>query len=63
MQYQKRHQLLEIISEYKSDNTALKKQIDDLKQKAASGDDLNEDQQKKVDSEESLLAELAQLGL
>ena len=39
------------------------KQIDDLKQKAASGDDLNEDQQKKVDSEESLLAELAQLGL
>jgi uncharacterized coiled-coil DUF342 family protein len=31
MQYQKRHQLLEIISEYKSDNTALKKQIDDLK--------------------------------
>jgi|TARA_B110000261_G_C13025563_1_gene333988 chromosome segregation ATPase len=32
MQYQKRHQLLEIISEYKSDHTALKKQIDDLKQ-------------------------------
>jgi uncharacterized protein YeeX (DUF496 family) len=31
MQYQKRHQLLEIISEYKSDNTALKRQIDDLK--------------------------------
>lgn len=37
------------------------KQIEDLKQKA--GGDLNEDQQKKVDSEASLLAELAQLGL
>ena len=34
MQYQKRHQLLEIISEYKSDNTALKKQIDDLMHKS-----------------------------
>ena len=31
MSYQKRNQLLEIIQEYKSDNTALKKQIDDLK--------------------------------
>ena len=34
MKYQKRHQLLEIISEYKSDNTALKKKIDDLIQEA-----------------------------
>ena len=31
MSYQKRNQLLEIIQEYKSDNTALKKQIVDLK--------------------------------
>mgnify|MGYP001231342862 CR=1 len=31
MSYQKRNQLLEIIQEYKSDNTALKKQIEDLK--------------------------------
>ena len=31
MQYQKRNQLLEIIQEYKSDNVALKKQIEDLK--------------------------------
>ena len=31
MIYQKRNQLLEIIQEYKSDNTALKKQIEDLK--------------------------------
>ena len=31
MSYQKRNQLLEIIQEYKSDNTALKKQIDNLK--------------------------------
>ena len=31
MKYQKRHQLLEIISEYKSDKSALTKQIDDLK--------------------------------
>ena len=31
MKYQKRHQLLEIISEYKSDKSALAKQIDDLK--------------------------------
>ena len=30
MSYQKRNQLLEIIQEYKSDNTALKKQIEDL---------------------------------
>ena len=31
MIYQKRNQLLEIIQEYKSDNTALKDQIKDLK--------------------------------
>ena len=31
MSYQKRSQLLEIISEYKSDNLALKSQITDLK--------------------------------
>ena len=31
MSYQKRYQLLEIIQEYKSDNTALKEQIKDLK--------------------------------
>ena len=31
MIYQKRNQLLEIIQEYKSDNTALKEQIKDLK--------------------------------
>ena len=31
MSYQKRNQLLEIIQEYKSDTTALKTQIDDLK--------------------------------
>tara|TARA_R110000787_G_scaffold246417_1_gene352174 strand:- start:357 stop:536 length:180 start_codon:yes stop_codon:yes gene_type:complete len=31
MSYQKRNQLLEIIQEYKSDNTALKGQITDLK--------------------------------
>ena len=31
MSYQKRNQLLEIIQEYKSDNTALKTQITDLK--------------------------------
>ncbi len=31
MSYQKRNQLLEIIQEYKSDNIALKKQIEDLK--------------------------------
>ena len=31
MSYQKRNQLLEIIQEYKSDNVALKKQIEDLK--------------------------------
>ena len=31
MNYQKRNQLLEIIQEYKSDNTALKEQIKDLK--------------------------------
>ena len=31
MTYQKRNQLLEIIQEYKSDNTALKDQIKDLK--------------------------------
>jgi hypothetical protein len=31
MIYQKRNQLLEIIQEYKSDNAALKVQIDDLK--------------------------------
>ena len=31
MSYQKRNQLLEIIQEYKSDTSALKKQIDDLK--------------------------------
>ena len=31
MTYQKRNQLLEIIQEYKSDNAALKKQIEDLK--------------------------------
>ena len=31
MSYQKRNQLLEIIREYKSDNTALKEQIKDLK--------------------------------
>ena len=30
MSYQKRNQLLEIIQEYKSDNAALKKQIEDL---------------------------------
>ena len=31
MSYQRRNQLLEIIQEYKSDNAALKTQIDDLK--------------------------------
>ena len=31
MSYQKRNQLLEIIQEYKSDNTAIKEQIKDLK--------------------------------
>ena len=31
MSYQKRNQLLKIIQEYKSDNTALKEQIKDLK--------------------------------
>ena len=31
MSYQKRNQLLEIIQEYKSDNAALKVQIEDLK--------------------------------
>ena len=31
MSYQKRNQLLQIIQEYKSDNTALKEQIKDLK--------------------------------
>ena len=31
MSYQKRNQLLEIIQEYKSDNAALKTQIEDLK--------------------------------
>ena len=31
MSYQKRNQLLEIIQEYESDNTALKEQIKDLK--------------------------------
>ena len=31
MSYQKRNLLLEIIQEYKSDNTALKEQIKDLK--------------------------------
>ena len=31
MSYQKSNQLLEIIQEYKSDNTALKEQIKDLK--------------------------------
>ena len=31
MSYQKRNQLLDIISEYKSDNLALKSQITDLK--------------------------------
>ena len=31
MSYQKRNQLLEINQEYKSDNTALKEQIKDLK--------------------------------
>ena len=30
MSYQKRNQLLEVIQEYKADNSALKKQIDDL---------------------------------
>ena len=30
MIYQKRNQLLEVIQEYKSDNAALKKQIEDL---------------------------------
>jgi|TARA_B100001964_G_C13743649_1_gene384277 septal ring factor EnvC (AmiA/AmiB activator) len=31
MSYQQRNQLLEIIQEYKSDNAALKKQIEDMK--------------------------------
>ena len=31
MSYQKRNQLLEIIQEYKSDNAALKKQLEDMK--------------------------------
>ena len=35
MSYQKRNQLLEIIQEYKSDNTALKGQITDLKKQLA----------------------------
>ena len=30
MSYQKKSQLLEVIQEYKSDNAALKKQIEDL---------------------------------
>ena len=30
MTFQKKSQLLEVIQEYKSDNTALKKQIEDL---------------------------------
>ena len=30
MSYKKRNQLLEVIQEYKSDNAALKKQIEDL---------------------------------
>ena len=30
MSYQKRNQLLEVIQEYKADNAALKKQIEDL---------------------------------
>jgi len=30
MSYQKRNQLLEVIQEYKADNSALKKQIEDL---------------------------------
>lgn len=39
------------------------KQIVELKEKQSSGTELNEDQQKKVDSEASLLDELKQLGL
>ena len=39
------------------------KQIDELKDKKSGGTELNEDQQKKVDSETSLLDELKQLGL
>ena len=31
MSYQKRNQLLEVIQEYKSDNAALKKQLEDMK--------------------------------
>ena len=31
MSYQKRNQLLEIIQEYKSDNAAIKNQIEDMK--------------------------------
>ena len=31
MSYQQRNQLLEIIQEYKSDNAALKKQLEDMK--------------------------------
>ena len=31
MSYQRRNQLLEIIQEYKSDNAALKKQLEDMK--------------------------------
>ena len=39
------------------------KQIDEIKTKLASGVELNDDQKKKMDSEEELRKELASLGL
>ena len=38
MSYQKRNQLLEVIQEYKSDNTALKEQITDLQKQLSSAE-------------------------
>ena len=51
MSYQKRTSLLDIISEYKSDNLALKSQITDLKkQLQAKVNKWKENQKKKKDS-------------
>ena len=38
MSYQKRNQLLEVIQEYKSDNSALKEQITDLQKQLSSAE-------------------------
>ena len=38
MAFQKKSQLLEVIQEYKSDNSALKKQITDLQKQLASAE-------------------------